>query len=154
MSQNTQARDSDALLQQLLDEREITAVVHRYAAALDQKDWPLLASCFVPDATADYETIGRLEGYAAIEDLCRNALSNMARTQHLIGNVEVSVNGDSATSSCYLHAQHIRPEFPGGDSNIIAGRYQDTLVRTDQGWRIKLRSLQVWWSFGNPEIHQ
>lgn len=145
---------TNALLRLLLDERDIRDVLHRYAAALDQRDWGLLASCFVPEATAHYEMIGELRGYAAIEQVCRHALKPMARTHHLIGNVEVKVDGDTAKSSCYLHAQHVRPGTAGGDTNIIAGRYDDEFVRTVQGWRIRRRSLDVWWTFGNIAIHE
>ena len=152
MSESNQ-QQSEALIQLLLDERDITSVLHRYAAALDQKDWALFSTCFVENATAHYETIGTLEGYAAIESLCRSALMNMSVTQHLIGNVDITVEGDTARSSCYLHGQHVRPKTPGGDNNIIAGQYQDELVRTTQGWRIRRRTLHVWWSQGNPAIH-
>jgi 3-phenylpropionate/cinnamic acid dioxygenase small subunit len=145
---------ADRRLQELLDERDIRTVLHRYAAALDQKDWNLLASCFIPDASAHYGMIGELTGYAAIEQVCRTALQPMSRTQHLIGNVEVVLDGDAATSSCYMHAQHVRPGAPGGETNIIAGRYQDELVRTAQGWRIRRRTLDVWWTFGNLAIHE
>ena len=146
-------RDGDSVLQLLLDERDIRGLLHRYATALDNKDWALLADCFVADASAFYETIGELEGYRAIEALCRNALLNMTRTQHLIGNIHIIVDGDSATSSCYLHAQHVRVGTPGGDTNIIAGRYDDQLIRTSRGWRIRRRNLHVWWTFGNPAVH-
>jgi len=146
-------RDDDSVLQLLLDERDIRALLHRYATALDNKDWALLADCFVADASAFYETIGELEGYPAIEALCRTALSNMTRTQHLIGNIDITIDGDSATSSCYLHAQHVRVGAPGGDTNIIAGCYEDELVRTARGWRICRRNLGVWWTFGNPAVH-
>ena len=140
-------------IQDLLDERAITAVLHKYATALDQKDWELFSTCFVPDASAYYETIGLVEGYPAIEALCRTALAEITRTHHLIGNVDITVEGDSARSSCYLHAQHVRPMTPGGDTNIIAGRYDDELVRTEQGWRIRRRELHVWWTFGNPAVN-
>ncbi len=154
MSRETWPVQVDDLIQLLIDERDIRDVLHRYATALDRKDWSLLSACFVPEACAEYETIGLLEGYQAIEKLCRTALRNMSVTQHLIGNIDIRVNGDSASSTCYLHAQHVRPDTSGGDSNIIAGAYEDDLVRTTQGWRIRHRILRVWWTFGNPEIHE
>lgn len=154
MSSEDASRSNDSRVQALADERDIRAVLHRYARALDKKDWALLATCFVDDVTAEYETIGRLEGYPAIEGVCRTALAPMSVTQHLIGNVDVQVDGDTARSTCYLHAQHVRPNTPGGDSNIIAGMYEDALVRTSDGWRIRHRTLHVWWTFGNPEIHE
>lgn len=83
----------DITVQLLLDERDITKVCHRYATALDTKDWPLLRSCFLPDAVAVYEGIGECPGYDAIEALCQSALGPLTRTQHLVGNVDVVVRG-------------------------------------------------------------
>jgi len=147
-------QQQDAAIQLLLDERDIRALLHRYGTALDGKDWKLLESCFVSDALVTYETIGDLHGSAAVVDICRTALVNMTQTQHLIGNVEINVDRDSANSTCYLHAQHVRAGTPGGDTNIMAGRYDDELVRTDQGWRIRRRILRIWWTFGNPRVHE
>jgi 3-phenylpropionate/cinnamic acid dioxygenase small subunit len=141
-------------LRELIDERDIRGLLHRYASSLDQKDWPLLADCFHTSATAHYETIGLIEGQSAIVELCCTALKPMSRTHHLIGNVDVQVSNDTATSTCYLQAQHVRPMEAGDEMNIMAGKYEDELIRTEQGWRILRRKLHVWWTLGNPNIHE
>jgi ketosteroid isomerase-like protein len=142
----------DPTVQVLLDERDITRLCHRYATALDTGDWPLLRTCFLPDAVAVYEGIGEQPGYDAIEALCRSYLAPLTQTQHLIGNVEVVVDGDTATAHCYLQAQHVRTGAEGGDLFVIAGRYSDELVRTPDGWRIARRALASWWTAGNPAV--
>lgn len=142
----------DAIVQLLLDEREITKLCHRYATALDSKDWALLRTCFLETAVADYEGIGECAGYDAIEALCRSALEPLTRTQHLIGNVYVVVDGREATCQCYLQAQHVKEGTAGGDLFVLAGRYSDALVRTDDGWRIAHRTLATWWTDGNPAV--
>jgi len=142
----------DATVQLLLDERDIIKVCHRYATALDTKDWQLLRSCFLPDAVAAYEGIGECPGYDAIEALCQSALGPLTRTQHLVGNVDVVVAGDTATAQCYLQAQHVREGVEGGDLFVIAGRYSDELARTHDGWRIARRTLATWWTDGNPAV--
>ena len=40
----------------------------------------------------------------------------------------------------------------GGDNYIIAGRYDDRVVRTPDGWRIAHRVLTVDWTEGNPAV--
>jgi 3-phenylpropionate/cinnamic acid dioxygenase small subunit len=144
--------DVDAFVQVLLDEREITKLCYRYATALDSRDWELLRSCFLPEAVAEYEGLESCEGYEAIEELCRGALARLTRSQHLIGNVYPLVDGKEATSECYLQAQHVRAGAPGGDTFIVAGRYSDELVRTEEGWRIARRRLATWWTSGNPAV--
>jgi ketosteroid isomerase-like protein len=135
----------------LQDKQAITDVVHRYGYALDGRDWALLRTCFTPDVVGHYGG-DPLEGYEAIETLCRDTLEPMSVSQHLIGNVLVTVDGDGATSQCYLHAQHVLPDTPGGDQFIFAGRYLDKLVRTSGGWRIAERTLEAMWTSGNPAV--
>ena len=62
------------------------------------------------------------------------------------------MDGDTARSSCYFHAQHVRAGTPGGDLYVIAGRYQDTLTRTDAGWRISERVQTYQWRNGNRAV--
>lgn len=139
-------------LAMLLDERNIVAVVTRYCRALDTKDWALLTTVFLADATADLGNPLRLEGVAAIVDRIRLALENLDDSQHLVGNHEVVVDGDSATHRCYLQAQHVRHAAVGGPNYIVAGRYEDRLLRTPDGWRIAHRTLVVMWTEGNLAV--
>src|ERR1700712_1193969 len=97
-------------LETLQDERAIQNVCVRYATALDNRDWNLLRSCFTTDAVTVYEGIGDCTGYDAIEGLCRRVLGPLTRTQHLLGNFSIELDGDTATSHCYLQAQHVRAD--------------------------------------------
>ena len=139
-------------LQGLLDKQEITELCYRYALALDGRDWSGLAGLFTPDANAFYLDKPPCHGYRAIEDTVREALTPMTGSQHLISNVVVRLDGDQAESSCYLQAQHVKAGTPGGDNFIIAGRYDDKLVRTQDGWRIRERRLAMTWTEGNPAV--
>ena len=143
--------DSD-LLQLLLDERAITALAARYCRALDTKNWKLLDEVFLPDATGELGSPNRLDGRDAIVHRIRTALEFLDDSQHLVGNHEVTVDGDAGTHRCYLQAQHIR-EVPDGSPNyIVAGRYEDRVVRTPDGWRIAHRTLTVMWTEGNLAV--
>ena len=142
----------DAALQRLLDEHEITRLCYRYGAALDDRDWAALRTCFTDDAVTEYAGLGQFEGYAAIQGVCRTALGPLDRSQHLIGNVTAEVDGDTATARCYLHAQHVRTGTPGGDLYMLAGRYTDRLVRSPEGWRFVHRRLETWWTDGNEAV--
>ena len=139
-------------LQALIDEREIRDLAFRYCRALDTKDWALLDEVFVPDATGQLGTPTTLVGIEAIRDRIRTALAHLDDSQHLVGNHEIAVDGDAATHRCYLQAQHIREAATGGPNYIVAGRYEDRLVRTDVGWRIAHRTLTVMWTDGNVAV--
>jgi hypothetical protein len=51
-----------------------------------------------------------------------------------------------------LHAQHVLPGTTGGEQFIVAGRYLDKLVRTEDGWRIAERTLDAMWTAGNAAV--
>ena len=139
-------------LQTLLDERAIRNVAFRYCRALDTKDWALLDEVFLPDSTAELGVPTTLEGIEAIRARIRGALEHLDDSQHLVGNHEIDVDGDTATHRCYLQAQHVRAAATGGPNYIVAGRYEDRLVRTPDGWRIRHRTLTVMWTDGNVTV--
>jgi 3-phenylpropionate/cinnamic acid dioxygenase small subunit len=134
----------------LVDRAAITDVTIRYCWALDTKDWAVLDSVFTEDANGDLleDVVGRV----AIKKRVETALSHMDETQHLISNHQIVVQGDTATCRCYLQAQHVRKAAHGGPNFIIAGRYEDELKRTPEGWRISFRRLVVMWTDGNPAV--
>lgn len=139
-------------IEALVDHRGVEEVLLRYASSLDDRDWDRLRTCFLPEARAEYEGIGGCDGYEAIEAVCRAALEPLHASQHLVSNIEATVDGDRATARCYFQAQHVRRGVPGGDNYVIAGRYDDVLVRHKGSWRIARRELHVIWTEGNPAV--
>ena len=75
----------DPALREWIDRQEISALLVRHGASLDDRDWVRLRSCFTPDATGDYDPgAPNFEGYEAIEKLCRSMLEPLGASQHLI----------------------------------------------------------------------
>jgi 3-phenylpropionate/cinnamic acid dioxygenase small subunit len=137
--------------EELTDRLEIQDLLVRYATALDGRDWPLLGEVFIPEAVAVYDG-GRHDGIEAIVAICRRSLEPLTSSQHLLGNFAVRLNGDRATSSCYLHAQHFLVGERGLNTYVMAGTYRDRLIRTQAGWRIEHRELEITWTDGNAAI--
>ena len=61
-------------------------------------------------------------------------------TQHLIGTISIEVQDKNATMSTYLHATHV---LPNGSMDIANGTYEDSVVQTEEGWRIQSRRLTL-----------
>ena len=61
-------------------------------------------------------------------------------TQHLLGTISIELQDKSATMSTYLHATHV---LPNGSMDIANGTYEDTVVKTEEGWRIQSRKLTL-----------
>ena len=134
----------------LVDRAAIVDLTVRYTWALDSKNWDDLDHVFLPDATAFLTE--ELVGVGAIKDRVRRALSHLDESQHIISNHQIVIEGDHASSRCYLQAQHVRRSAQGDPNFIVAGRYEDQLVRKAAGWKIARRELVIMWTDGNPAV--
>jgi hypothetical protein len=139
-------------VQELADRLDIAEVLARYCDALDQRRWELLTAVFTPDASADYGSVGSPAGVEAITEAIRSTIDDLDATQHLVGNIQVQVHGDTATAQCYLISQHVRIGESGGSEYLLGGRYVDELARTPDGWRITFRRLHRMWASGNRDV--
>lgn len=141
------SEDPDALVR---DRAAIVDVTIRYAWALDSRTWDDLDTVFLPDATAFMTE--DLVGREAIKSRVRRALEPLDLSQHIIANHQIVIHGDRASCRCYLQAQHVREAAGRSPNFIVAGRYEDQLVRTVDGWRISHRNLVIMWTDGNPSV--
>jgi ketosteroid isomerase-like protein len=129
--------------QRVADELAIRQVLSRYTVACDTKDWDLLDSCFLPAAAIEYESLQAFpDGYAGLRKSTIRTLGLLVGTQHLQGNLHVSLDGDRATAVSYVQATHVGTD---GRSWVTGGRYDDQLVRTGSGWRIAARTFRRQW---------
>jgi 3-phenylpropionate/cinnamic acid dioxygenase small subunit len=132
------------------DRQQIIDLTIDYCWTIDTHDFDHLREIFHPDATAFLGD--ERPSVESIIDKIRGALTPLDASQHLLANHQVRVDGDTATSRCYFQAQHVRRAVEGGVNYIIAGRYEDQLVRTPDGWRIIRRTLHRDWSEGNLAV--
>ena len=140
----------DSALLEARDRQAIIDLTIKYCWTIDTHEFETLREVFLPNATA---LLGdEHNGIESIITRISTALSHLDASQHMISNHQVAIDGDTATSRCYFHAQHVRRAADGGPNYIVAGRYQDRLVRTDQGWRIARRDLFVDWTEGNVRV--
>jgi len=138
-------------IQAVVDQQQISDVLTRYVLSQDAHDWVTYAACFTPDAVFAHPG-GQIDGAEGIVARARRALEPLTASQHLLGSILVVVDGDTATSTSYFHAQHVRSGAPGGDLYVIAGTYRDRLARTPDGWRISRRDQDYLWRSGNPAV--
>lgn len=130
-------------LQRLLDKNDCVELVHKLARAIDRCDGALVDSVFHPDATDDH---GGYKGTARdFTPWVMEVLNGMRRTQHMIGNVLVEVEGDRAQGESYFIAHHVLPGEPE-KFMVAAGRYLDRFERRGGEWRISHRHAVYDWS--------
>jgi hypothetical protein len=126
-------------LDMLLAEREIYRCLVRFARAMDQRDWGALDDIVRADATADLGT-GELKGRPAIVALMRSFLDDCGPTQHLLGNVLIEVQGDTAQSSCYVSDLHKGTGDRAALTFSTLGEYHDRWQREGGAWRMSHRT--------------
>jgi hypothetical protein len=120
------------------DERQIIAVLIRYATGIDRRDWPLFETCFTEDARTDYGPFGQWSSAAQITAFMQQAHAAMGHTLHRLSNFVIAAQGPGAIARSYVDAL-LMPGPGGGDVHRGIGYYDDELILTAQGWRIKVR---------------
>ena len=127
-------------LQEVQDRIEIEALMNLYAEMVDQREWKLMDRIFALEAMVDYTSTGGVAGpFRETFAWLDRALETWPINLHIITNLIIEFEGDTARSRCYFHAPMARETNPDGDGQLIitnAGRYLDRLVRTADGWRI------------------
>jgi hypothetical protein len=138
------------------DHAEISDLLARYAHLCDLRDVEGVGACFTEDGQATYSGRRLAPGRAAIVDHLRPLTDTVSTvvTQHIVGTVWIRLDGDNAdiaTARSYTTVHIVRPA--GGGTHEVVHRglsYDDTLVRTAEGWRFAERFHQVLWSTTDP----
>jgi ketosteroid isomerase-like protein len=139
-------------LQSLAAERDIREGLGRFARVLDGKAWDVVAEVFADDVVFDYGAGGEQHGIEALRNTFRRYLDVCGHTQHLIGSIMITVEGDRALSHSYVQARHVGKAGKAGavfDSN---GEYHDRWERRPQGWRIVERRVDWLMHAGDPSV--
>jgi hypothetical protein len=130
--------------QRVSDELEIASLLTRYAAAVDSKDWSSYKSVFTDDARIDYSSAGAIAGTRdEVADWLAAAFEVMPMSMHYITNIEIDIDGDTASARAMFYNPM---QLPGSvELSSCGGYYHHQLIRTVDGWRSRyLREESVW----------
>ncbi|MFE1082680.1 nuclear transport factor 2 family protein [Brevibacterium sediminis] len=126
----------------LEDIHEIGQLRARYCQALDDGRWEDLADTFTEDGA--FVGLSTARGRAEmLEFFPQLNSSTVTSWWHFSSNETVELDGDTAAGTTWL----LQPCVVDGESQIAAGRYEDTMVRTAHGWRFQERRVSFFfWS--------
>jgi 3-phenylpropionate/cinnamic acid dioxygenase small subunit len=132
----------------LQDRLDIEKAMRHYAIGLDERRWEEWDLAFTADGVIDFTPMG---GKCETRDQMRERLSKpdpaWLFAQHPLFNTVVAVDGDTATA--FSHFQMETGRRGAVDGEIVrvtgGGSYDDTLVRTPEGWRITERVVRMKW---------
>ena len=120
---------------------EIQQLYHRYHWVVDARDGEAWANLFTPDGefhAGTTKTVGR-------EDLTTLPLESLGTATpttalHFVTNVRIEPSPEGARGGAYL--LNVVPGEAGKPAAITAVVvYEDILVKTSQGWRLKQRKV-------------
>lgn len=127
---------------EMADREAIRDCLFRYSRGVDRGDAELLRSVYWPGAI-DYHTGFTGTGEEFIE-WALPRLMEMEQNVHMIGNVFIRLDGDTAEVESYLWSVSVVP----GDQPrqiMVSGRYLDKFEKRKDEWRIAERTVVHDW---------
>jgi uncharacterized protein (TIGR02246 family) len=129
----------------LADELAIRNVLARVAQLADTGELEEYLTLFTEDAAWEMPGAPPRKGHA---DILRGATERRAAntqgpgtgTRHVLTTTAVWVDGDAATARSYWMFMTNTVERP---TLSLMGQYDDTLARTDTGWRLARRAITM-----------
>ena len=135
------------------DKAAIIEILNLYGFALDAHQWDLFDLVFTEDVTADFGPAGA--SWSGLADFKRSFAEfhdTLDNHQHTMMGHLVHVNGDKANAFSFGNWLLVRESLKDDTSWLGTGWYDDELVRTDRGWRIKRRVCRLISWTGNPSV--
>lgn len=142
--------DLQRRLQRLEDKEAITSLLHRYCKLADTHQWDEYASCYLEDGTVKFNDWPDVVGRDKIAALISSAEDRFGGQQHSLSNIELSVDGDKASGSCYLWFAAALDTAKPHEYHGFGGPYELTFARTGSGWKIATLKLRKIWA-QNPD---
>ncbi|MGH3351744.1 MAG: nuclear transport factor 2 family protein [Nocardioides sp.] len=125
------------------DRAEIIELFGRYADIADQKSFDELPRLVHTDPmVVDFESVAAIAPMeTSLDDyveILRGSFAPFLATHHVITGHVIDIDGDHATAHAHVRAEHWVPdELADGGANrwLVVGFYDNTAVRTENGWR-------------------
>jgi len=135
--------------QEISDRMEIQDAMIRYSYGLDQRIWSEWDLAFTEDAIIDFSEAGMdRHSPAELKELFAAGDANRLGGQHLQTNFLIWLDGDTARARSEFDLTTLgKTDDPAvARRNQGGGWYEDDLVRTPAGWRIKRHKAIVKWN--------
>lgn len=124
------------------DKIEIQDLMGRFALAVDVKGPEAMRELFVDDASFVVDEMHiNLQGIDSIINWIKGSADAFPPgLTHVQSNFVIDGDGDQAQLSCISQAIQ---NHNGEIKHFVVGRYYETLVKTEAGWRLKEHKLQL-----------
>lgn len=132
---------------EMADREAIRDCLYRYSRGIDRMDAEVLSSAYWPGAM-DYHTgfTGTVEQFV---EWALPRLAAMEQNMHMIGNILIRLEGQTAKVESYLWSVSV---LPGENPRqvMVCGRYLDRFEKRHDEWRIAERLVVHDWFEEKP----
>jgi SnoaL-like domain len=144
--EGSMSSDLEKRMKNLDDVSQIIKALYTYGLAIDTHRYELFDQVFAKEIRADYNPPVYYKTLDEIKSHMKAFHEALDGSQHNITNPQVVVNGDQATSISYVVVRLVKAK----DYFQMGCYYDDTWLRTPEGWRIKTRLCRGNYWEGNP----
>jgi len=143
MSTLNPAAVDETTVHALVDRLAITDVLNTYSSAVDRFDSAAVRGVLADDIWAKYGNGDPVEGGDTLAAWIAEATATIVWQHHQLSVYHVELDGDHAKTLSYLTSHQV---FSGDSAaKILVARYHDELRRTDDGWKISKRVMELLW---------
>lgn len=154
---NAPSADIAGVVAELRDRAEITDALYRFALGQDTKDRELFASAFTSDAELDFRPAAARWGGAPPVMTGRDTIvttilamfTGRVDTTHQVTNPRIAIDGDTATMTALIEAQHLLTADPDVRA-LLKNPYDLELRRDGDRWLIARMRIDNTWYTGDP----
>lgn len=139
--------------EEMADRMAINDLITCYVHALDDREYDVLDSVFMPDSVFDLTSAGAIRGlWPEVKELYKSQKDIYVNYLHIYANVRIDF--DPGRTSARVKSKVINPiGVPDENGNVrlfqVQGGYDDIFVKTENGWRIKERTWLHGWISGD-----
>jgi hypothetical protein len=141
-------------LQHLVDRAAIIDLHSRYGASIDSLDRAGYEACLTDPFHVEilpHRPRRQLTPSEWTAEVWPGMVGTDANQHAITNHVIEFLDADTATCRAVLTAQHmLLGDEPGHFT--AGGHYENLVVRTEAGWRIRLLKLSITWSTGDREV--
>lgn len=124
------------------DERIVLNRLGDFPRIVDRKQWTRAGEVFAQDVVFDYGDGREQQGIPALIAQFRKYHDRCSAMQHLLGSIQIDIDGDSAVTCAYVQARHQGKDDKANAFLDTHGEYTDRWQRRPEGWRIVRRDAR------------
>lgn len=147
----SESANLEARIQQLEARLEIDALIARYCAAMDERNFAEIVTIFTPDIVIkSADGVMNSSGIDDVMKMWRERFAVLGPSNHFTHDRLISFDAgdpDLARGLVNSHAEMSR----NGTAMLAAIRYDDVYQRLNQRWRFKQRSLSFFYYLSAAE---